>query len=228
MGEFPWDPADSAGPRPSLPAWRRPRGLSPAEEALVAPLPEAVRAAAREAAAAGNGEVIAGILVRWALTQAPGREAGVRSPLYRAAMDWWAAVPSGPGGKAEVEAIAEHAAGAFGEDVGCFAGGFAGLDAGVVEALALRRDTLESVAFFLLVVGAGDACRRALAEADEWLRLLYAESPVERFTSEYLDAIARRGAGWWAVAPKGTAPELDGDVDTDLGADVAEWMEEEE
>ena len=52
--------------------------------------------------------------------------------------------------------------------------------------------------------------------------------PVERFTSDYLDAIARRGAGWWAVAPKGTAPELDGDVDTDLGADVAEWMEEEE
>jgi hypothetical protein len=136
---------------------------------------------------------------------------------------WWGSQT--PDARKRVEEMALVEAVHLEGDADAFEG--ATLDAGVAEGLAIKWDSFFCATTTLWQMSAGHAARRA--EADLRTRLgaiLAAQPPGEPWASPLLDAWARRGGGWWTVAPGAEAPPLDADA-FDLNDDEEERLLED-
>lgn len=191
----------------------------PEEAAALLPAPFA--AAIVDAADWGSGDVAAGLCVRWAMTTPQ----GVVHPLNTLAMDWWRGLTQEM--RDFVEGVAHAGAVIFAE--GLDALGLEPWPRSALQALAQDRDRVASSSELLLAVGRGKGVRAAEAHANERLRAMWeAQTETEAFDDPLLDLIARRGAGWWTVAPGAAAPTLDDDafrVDDQAERDLLEDLD---
>lgn len=173
-------------------------------EEAAALLPAALVEAINDAADWGSGDVAAGLCVRWALTTPQ----GVVHPLNTLAMDWWRGLSEDM--RTVVEGTAHAGAVILAE--GLDAIGVEPWPCSALQTLALDRDRVASSSELLLAVGRGEGVRAAEAHADARLKALWAQTETEAFDDPLLALLARRGAGWWTVAPGATAPGLDADA----------------
>ncbi|MFM2247502.1 MAG: hypothetical protein RL071_3576 [Pseudomonadota bacterium] len=199
--------------------------LDPAAEAIEGPaplpeglcelapgLPPALRAAVVEQSEADRPDAGAGLLLRWAWST----PLGEGQPCCAAVRAWWAERPAAQRGAVAGWALAQAEVLIDSLNVVVDAGSEESpLDAAAAEALALDRDALASSCALLFAAGEGLSARQAERAADDLLRRAFvAAGPLPPFRDPALDALARRGAGWWCAAPGGHGPPLDADAFT--------------
>lgn len=173
-------------------------------------LPAAWRALVREAIEADRPDLAAGLVVRWSLTTRQGGD----HPALRGALAFWA--EQGQETQERMRAVAHAAAYILWEALLARDPGEPA-DLAVLEALALERDALHTSITLFWGSGAGDASLAQGSRAiDGLLRPLWQQPSSGGFTHPLLDATARRGEGWWAVAPGEPPPPLD-DMDAGEG-----------
>jgi len=197
---------------PSSEGIEAPDALPPSVLELAEGLPPALRAAAEAYAEADRPDASAGLLLRWAWTtpQAEGQ------PSCAAVRTWWGQRPAAQGRAVTGWALtqAELLIDALCDilDTAATSDGTP-LPADAAEALALDRDALASTCALLYAVGEGQLALEAERTADDLLRRVFAAAaPLPPFTDPALDALARRGAGWWCAAPGAPLPPLDADA----------------
>ena len=181
---------------------------------FVKSLPAAWQAQVQEAIEADRPDLAAGLALRWALTT---RE-GVKGPVFTGALGFWAA--QGPETQERMRAVAHAAARILWEAL-LARDPDEPADLAVLEGLAVERDALHTSITLFWGSGAADPSLAQGSRAiDDLLRPMWERAaPSGAFTHPLLDAVARRGEGWWAVAPGEPPPPFDEDVEDLLAED---------
>ena len=172
---------------------------------FVKSLPAAWQALVREAVEADRPDLAAGLVVRWSLTTRQGGD----HPALRGALAWWAEQSAAHERLREVAHAAAHILweALLARDPS------EPVDLALAEGLALERDALHTSRTAFWAIGASDnRFLQAERAIDGLLRPLWERAPSGAFTHPLLDAVARRGDAWWAVAPGVAAPPRDAEV----------------
>jgi hypothetical protein len=179
-------------------------------------LPPALKNTFNDFSDAGMFAHAAGLCLRFSFSRAG-------DPDGTAVQAWWTAQT--PEARKRVEELALIEAIHILDNVDAFEGEV--LDRGVAEGLALSFDSLFCLTTTLWQMRTGWPARQAEANLHTRLgSLLAAQPPGKEWESPLLDAWARRGGGWWTVAPGASAPPFDEDA-FDLDEEAESWLAED-